>query len=176
MNLPNGLLVVLAAALVAAVPHGKGRLVLPHPSAAAGEALHVRGEGFAPGSVRLVLRGALATYEMASVTVGRDSAFALAWPVPADARSGAYRLVAVAPDGDEITRADVRITEAARAPAHVGHGDESAGPVAHDAAAGARAGPMPLERTRSPAEWAVIVLLWVASAAGGWALLRRSGA
>ena len=137
--------------------HGQGRLVLPSASVPAGDTLHVHGEGFAPGRVSLEMRGALAAYALPGADVGSDSTFAVAWPVPADARTGAYRLVAIADDGDEITRTDVTITEpapvAAEPATHADHaaaGTEGA-PVAH-------AGELPLERSRSAVEWGLIVL------------------
>lgn len=159
---------VLALALGA---HGKGRLVLPHSTVAAGDTLHVQGKQFAPGRVTLELRGALAAYAVAGVEVGRDSSFAVAWPVPVDARPGAYRLVAIADDGDEITRVDVTLTEAPAAPPTT---DEHAGEAAADEHAAhavepadAHAGAFPLERARSAVEWTVIVVVLGASLVAG---------
>lgn len=173
----NAKLLLLAAALaLGAAVHGQGRLVLPRSTVAAGDTLHVHGVGFAPGEVRLDLRGALERYALPAVSVGADSGFAVAWPVPREARPGAYRLVAIADDGDEITRADVAITAPVAAadpgpPAHPGHAPEPA--HGEWIAEPPRADPMPLERHRSAAEWAVLALLIAGSAAGGLALVRR---
>jgi hypothetical protein len=159
----------LAIALAA---HGKGRLVLPHSTAAAGDTLHVQGKGFAPGRVTLELRGALATYPVAGVEVGRDSSFAVAWAVPKDARTGAYRLVAIADDGDEITRADVTLTDAvAASPTPVEHAAHAGAPGAAEPAQ-AHAGAFPLERSRSAAEWTVILLCLGGSLVAGLRWVR----
>lgn len=159
----------LALALAA---HGQGRLVLPHATVAAGDTLHVRGEQFAPGRVALRMRGALATYELPGADVGADSSFAVAWAVPADARLGAYRLVAIADDGDEITRVALTITEpapAAEEPAP--HAKHAADPAGSEASV-ARAGELPLERSRSTVEWVVIVLGISGSLAAGLRWVR----
>lgn len=163
-------LVALGAAL-AGTAHGAGRLILPEKSVAVGDTLRVRGAGFAPGTVTLTLRGALDAHDVGSVTIGSDSAFALAWAVGRHVKPGAYRLIAVADDGDEITRVDLAITEPgpesepateALPEAHAGHG----------AGGEARADAMSLERRRSGAEWTLLVLLWAASVGGGWAMLN----
>jgi hypothetical protein len=163
-------LAVLGAALLAGA-HGAGRLILPEKTVTVGDTLHVRGTGFAPGTVTLTLRGALDAHGVGSVTIGADSAFALAWPVGRDVRPGVYRLIAIADDGDEITRADVAITESQPEPATEAPSEAHAG---HGADGEARADAMGLERRRSGVEWTALLLLWVASVAGGWALMNDS--
>ncbi len=163
-------IVFAANAALGAAAHGKGRLVLPHPAVAAGSALHVEGVEFEPGAYHLHLRGTLARYELPRVEIGEAGTFSLAWDVPADARPGAYRLVVVAPDGDEVTNADVAITPLGPGPA------ASEERLGHEAPTAARADAMPLERSRSAAEWVVILLAIAGSGALGAALLRRGGA
>lgn len=164
-RLSSAALIAAAAALVpaAALAHGDGVLELASSTAAAGEELVVRGSDFATGeSYRLVLVGALEERELDSVRPDEDGAFSITVTVPDDLREGRYRLAAVAPDGDVVDRADLAVLGAPASEADAGTPDREA-----------RAGDMPLERSRGRAEWGAVVLLVGLAGGLGARLLRR---
>ncbi|MBI4538272.1 MAG: hypothetical protein HY704_02010 [Gemmatimonadetes bacterium] len=173
-------LIAVAALLFAAVPatgwaHGEGVLKSSGSSAAAGSSLPVQGSSFERGvHLRLVLVGALEEYALGEATADSAGAFALEVRVPREAKTGQYRLVAVAPDGDRVATLDLMVTEA---------GADAGGPESEPASeqhagheevqAAARADEMPMERPWSGAEWGVIGLLIGLAGGLGIALLRR---
>lgn len=156
-----------ARAAAPATAHEEGRLVLTRAAVAPGDTLEIQGLEFAPGEYRLRLRGAFTTFDLPAVTASSQGTFRLAWVVPVESQPGAYRLVAVAPDGDRAATTDVTITETRADPAG------GTAHATHAAQREPRSEAMPLERTRKPAEWAVIVLVIAVSLGGGVLLLRR---
>jgi hypothetical protein len=189
-----------AAAGAGAAPHGQGRLWLERRAVAIGDTLRVRGTEFEPGRYRLRLAGSLASADLGTVTADSDGRFAFDWHVAA-VRPGAYRLVAIAEDGDEATREPVEILPAAptaaagsgaepgtagtgtagtggAVPDAAGQGEPGHGGPGHAAAghagpaAAARADAMPLERRRSPFVWGLLAGAVLATAALGVVWLR----
>lgn len=160
--------IVFAAGAAPATAHDEGRLVLARAAVAPGDTLGIEGLEFAPGKYRLRLRSALTTYDLPAVTASPQGTFRLTWVVPVQSQPGAYRLVALAADGDMSAGTALTILE------RRGDAASEATRGAHDARVGASPEPMPLERLRTPAEWAVILFLIAASFGGGLLLLRRA--
>lgn len=142
-------------------------------SVAAGGTLTLSGKDFTAGeryALRLV--GALREYELGEVEPEDDGTFALELEVPREVAVGAYQVVAVAGDGDEVARMDVQVLATGAAedgtgaghPASGGHGDS-----------GARADDIHIERNRSGVEWGVIGLIVGLAGGLGVGLLRRGG-
>lgn len=168
------LVAVLGPAKLAA--HGEATLESPSSSVAAGGSLTLNGAGFAPGQVhRLVLRGSLEEHELGGVTPEADSTFTAQLSIPADARPGQFRLVAVAPDGDEVATLEmpVRAAERTSGASEGGHGEVASGSPASSAPR-ARADEIRIERSRAGLEWGVIGLLIGLSGGLGAALLKRA--
>lgn len=144
--------------------HEEGVIRLGAPTAAPGDTLEILGEKLPrSATVRLELRGALETYLLGRVTTAASGAFEIHVPIPAEAQPGLYRVVAVAPDGDEVARAELVIAEvAATPPAEM--------PLGH-AMATAEEMELPLDLT--PVEWAVIGVFVALFALGGVLLLSE---
>lgn len=180
MNARVSVLAVMIVAMAAsqARAHEKGVITLASAMAAAGSSLQVMGEKFSSSiQLRLVLRGALSEREIGSAETDAAGGFMIELEIPAGVEPGAYRLVAVAPDGDEVASADLEVEAA---PAVV---PESAGAGAQEHAAGAEpaasAMPMPsaeelaIERQWSGFEWFVIGVLVGGATVAGIFLYRR---
>lgn len=175
--------VIAAALLLALVPraaraHGEGVLKVPASSVAAGSPFAVQGSSFEKGMLlRLVLLGALQEYALQEVVADTAGAFSVEVTLPAEARPGQYRVVAIAPDGDQVASLDLVVTPAAAA---AGTGDPGAQEEhgTHGEAAGewARADEMPVERSWSAAEWGLIGLLIGLAGGGGLMLFLRGDA
>ncbi len=183
MNARVSVLAVMIVAMAAsqARAHEKGVITLASGMAAAGSTLQVMGEKFSSSTqLRLVLRGALSEREIGSAETDAAGGFVIELEIPAGVEPGAYRLVAVAPDGDEVASADLEVEAA---PAVV---PESAGAGAQEQAAGAAgaepaasAMPIPsaeelaIERRWSGFEWFVIGVLVGGATVAGMFLYRR---
>ena len=180
MNARVSVLAVMIVAMAASLAraHEKGVITLASGMVAAGSTLQVKGEKFSSSTqLRLVLRGALSEREIGSAETDAAGGFVIELEIPAGVEPGAYRLVAVAPDGDEVASADLEV-DAARAVV-----PESAGAEAQEQAAGAEpaaaAMPMPsaeelaIERRWSGFEWFVIGVLIGGAAVAGMFLYRR---
>lgn len=173
-----GLLAVGASEVAA---HGEATLEASATSVRAGGTITLRGGLFVPGEAhRLVLRGTLADHELGTVTAGADSTFTEELDIPADVRPGNYRLVAVAPDGDEVATLDLPILAAQRTGAsdEDGRVDDGADPdraVESGAAPSreARADELRIDRSRAGLEWGVIGLVIGLAGGLGVGLLRR---
>lgn len=170
------LLLALAPALglaaSAARAHEDGVLRLASGVVTAGGSVAVSGENFARNTTfRLVLKGALRDYELGSVDADAGGAFSRDLTIAADVARGTYRLVAMAPDGDEAAAVDLEIAAALTPP------QEAADAGAHPAVTS----PMPsaddlvIERRYSGIEWLVIGLLFGAALAGGILGIRGLG-
>jgi hypothetical protein len=157
-----GLALPALVALAVSVPstgsaHPKGRLVLADRILSAGTTVGVSGLRLPPRStVRLALAGAAGRVELAAVQTDSAGAFADSVAVPSGTSAGAYRLVALAADGDEVASLAVEVREAASAAA--GHGAESS--IGRHQAAEPSREDLSLARARSP---------WVTALAAGLA-------
>ena len=159
-------LTVCPMAAGAAAAHEEGVLTLASPTVAAGSKLSLQGEHFSAGSYTLFLRGALREYDVGSVEVGGDGTFALDLAVPPAVEPGAYRLVAIADDGDEAAAADVEVLAAPQG-----------APAREADAALTRPTPsaeeLDIRREWSGAEWFFVGVLFGGAVVGGAALLRQ---
>jgi hypothetical protein len=163
-------LVVLIAFSDSARAHDEGVLTLLAPTAFVGGRMTVDGERFSAGiSYRLVLKGALREYDLVSVEADSAGVFTAELNVPATAAPGSYRLVAVAPDGDEAAEVDLEL-EAMPATAQ---SSESESSEPHAVATGPSAEDLVIERRWSGFEWFVIGVLFGGGLAAGVALSRR---
>jgi hypothetical protein len=168
--------VALLAAMIAtptvAEGHEDAVLRSSASAAAAGDTLPLSGTDFSAGeSYRLQLLGALREYELRRIQVGPEGTFDLALPIPWDVVPGVYTLVAVAPDGDRVAGLDLTVLEPVAAPTGDGSRDESGQSTMRETA---RADEMPIERSRSGAEWGFIGLIVGLAGGVGIMLIRRS--
>jgi hypothetical protein len=151
-----------------AAAHEEGVIRLGARSAAVGQEIEVRGEQLPESTdLRLVLAGALATHPLMVVRSDSAGEFVQRLAIPQAASPGLYRVVAVAPDGDEVARAEIVVVAAAAAiePAPAAAGAHGA--HATDAT-------MELATPSSAAERAAIAIMIALAAIGGVVLLRRS--
>lgn len=164
------LLAVLALGPAEAAAHGDATLKGPDGPVAAGREISLRGSGFEPGeSHRLILRGTLDDFELGTGTADPDSTFTVEVAGPIGARPGRYRVVALAPDGDEVATLDLPVTAARETPEEADAG-ASEGNVPGRSSPEARADEMVIQRERAGIEWGVIGLV----GGLGVGLLRRS--
>ncbi len=164
-----------AAAAIAfgAAVHPSATLRSPNSSAEAGSRIQLQGEEFVPEeATTLLLRGALAEYELQDVTPGPDGTFDIELAIPDEVRPGQYRIVALASDGDASASLDIVITAASPA-AHDDAGDDDHDEMSEMGAGGARADEMPIERSRSGMGWGLMGLLIGLAGGGGTMLLVR---
>lgn len=167
-------LAFLALGPAEAAAHGDATLEGPDGTVGAGQGITLSGAGFAPGeSHRLVLRGTLDDYELGTATAGADSTFTVELAVPAGARPGQYRVVALAPDGDEVATLDLPVT-AARETAEEADAGASGSTSSGRSGPEARADEIVIERSRAGIEWGVIGLVIGLAGGLGVGLFRRS--
>src|SRR6266545_5518636 len=104
---------VLAVAVLAPgglVAHGKGILKLASRELAAGDSVRLSGEKLPKrAALGVFLIGVGGRTRLTEVQTDSTGAFAGAVLVPHDLAPGAYRLVAVASDGDEVGTLDVTV-------------------------------------------------------------------
>lgn len=174
-------ILALVAALLplrAAFAHGTGALKLSTKQSSAGATITVLGSEFAKNSsVRLELRGVLATQVFGRVATGQNGTFQHVVTIPAGTKPGQYSIVAVAPDDDVAAEATLMIIEAAAASGSAGspgtmmNRPGMQGMMAAHATAEKMDVPIPI----TAMGWSVIVtIIGVAAASGIW--LLRSGA
>lgn len=148
--------------------HDGGVIKVTTRAIGAGDSLGVTGEKFAPGStVQLTLVGVDGPRVLLAIRSDTKGAFAARVAIPMDAAVGAYRLVAVAADGDEISGVDLMIS---------GMSAEGHDGMSHDAEGGMvqpSAEPLALVRARSGWVTGGAALLALASLVLGLSLLRR---
>jgi hypothetical protein len=170
----------LAVRPAAAFTHEKGVIRLGAEEVAAGTELEVRGEKLPKRTeFTLVLRGALETHTLGKVTTDTLGAFVARVLVPAAAQPGAYVVRALAPDGDESARAELRVLAAAAAVAatedHGGaHGHGEGAEAGHATSVEATAEPLDLPVRHGPLGWAVILGVSAGCLVSGLALLRQA--
>ncbi len=138
----------------------------------AGGELEVVGQRFsATTRYRLVLKGALSEHELGTaVETDADGGFDVRLSIPQEVEPGAYRLVAVAPDGDDAAEVDVEVL-----PAVTDSASSEAGQGAADAGSTTRvpsAEELNIERRWTGVEWFVVGVLFGGALAGGIALYR----
>jgi hypothetical protein len=160
-----GLLVILGGWAPFTVAHDKGVLKLANRRLVAGGSVQLVGEKFPKASkLVLLISGAAGRTQLAEVRTDTTGAFRAAPLMPAHLAPGAYRLVVLADDGDEVAGVDVEVVAAVADQHPAGHGEGSPEPSAE---------PLALERARSPwvtgGAWAVVI----ATFAAGGLLLRR---
>jgi len=162
-------------AILPSAAHEKAVLESSRSSVPAGAVLPLDGRDFGAGeSYVLRLVGALREYELGEVAADAEGLFSIELAIPGSVMQGTYQVVAVAPDGDVAARLDLTVLEAEAAEPE-GAEERPTGEAAHEAVPRvARAGELPIERSRSGLEWGVIGLL--IGGAGGLGLgLMRAG-
>ncbi len=177
----TSMIVVLLLGFSAAVArplHEEGVLALGSSTAAAGSTLGATGSDFSAGTrLTLVLRGALEDHELATVETDADGAFSANLEIPAEVRSGVYRLEAVAPDGDVTATADLEISRpAGGTTSAVDEGDDGSGQDTGGSTVNtptARADEREIRRDWSGIEWFVVGAALSGALVGGIALYRR---
>lgn len=166
MRIATPLSIAIAASLVAAASgraHDEGVIRLAPKEAAPASRVTISGEKLPEDTrLRLELRGAIETFPLAEVQTDSAGKFRIQLALPPEAGTGIYAVVAVAPDGEDVGRADITVTSA---PTH-GPSEGMAGEVhATDRM-------MEIPTRRGGPEWSVIGLLVGLSALGGARLLR----
>lgn len=165
----NGFLALLVVGASPGLAHENAVLKSPQSAVAAGRALTLSGSDFEEGQTyQLKLVGALNEHELRPVTASSEGTFSIEVEIPATVRAGQYRLVAIAPDGDDVAGLDVTILEAASAAA------EPDGARGREASNMPRAEEMPIERSRSGVEWGLIGLVIGLAGGLGIGLVRRA--
>lgn len=156
-----GSLALLLMGAPQAIAHEEAVLKTSQSSVAAGATVTLDGSDFgADATYQLRLVGALNEYELHDATADAEGAFSIVIEIPRTVRAGQYKMIAVAPDGDTVASLDLTILQAS-------HEEEAAPQVAE-------AGDLPIERSRSGAEWGAIGLAIGLAAGLGISLLRRS--
>ena len=174
------ILVLVAAALPVrgAFAHGTGAIKLSTKQSAAGATVTVLGSEFNKNSsVRLELRGVLATQVFGRVATGPNGTFQQVVTIPVGTKPGQYSIVAVAPDGDVVADATLMIADATAASSAT----PASGPMMNiPGMQGMMAAHATAEKMKVPIPittmgWSVIATIIVVSAAAGISLLRSGG-
>ncbi|MFQ5690797.1 MAG: hypothetical protein ACE5HQ_11055 [Gemmatimonadota bacterium] len=158
-----------------ALAHEEAVLKSDQSSVAAGGTWTVRGEKFEEGeAVDLRLVGALSEYAMGKAVPDSAGVLSLDLTIPASVKPGAYRLVAIAPDGDEAASLDVTVLAAAVTPEgeEGAASSEAAEPPGGHGPTMARSDDIRIERDRSGLGWGIIGLLIGAAGGLGFGLVR----
>ncbi len=178
------------AALVATVPavaiasdtvaHPEGTLKLAERQLVLGSTVLIAGEMFAErGKLQLLLVSVAGRFELGEATADSVGGFSRSFDVPADVDVGAYRLVAIATDGDEVASLNVELVAAApEADEESGH--EGAASHSEDGehaeAAEPTDEPLSLDRAGNPfVTWGAVVAILFAFVTGGMLLRRPQG-
>lgn len=158
----------------APLTHEEGVLTLSADAATVGSSLRVTGTDFtASTSYRLALQGALDRYELEAVEADAEGSFELRLSIPDHVRPGTYRLIAVAPDGDESGEAELLIEAPTTNEADADGGEDDG--TSEAPAPVARADERTFERSWSGIEWFVIGAIMGGALVGGAALYRGRG-
>lgn len=168
-----GLAIGLALAVATpAYPHGGGVIRLASKQVAVGGTIALTGEKLEKNAdLRLELRGTLDNYPAGRLRTDASGRLSASITIPLAVPIGAYTLVAIAADGDVTARTDLAVGPAE----DVAAAKQGMPHMAADMPAmQATAEMMKIERTTSPAEWAVIAAVILLSFGGGAFLLLRS--
>ncbi len=146
---------------------------------AIGGQLELRGEKFQKGTdMKLELRGVLDNYPIGEVKTDAAGTFQVTLTLPPHVPTGAYTLVAVAPDGDITARAELSIIPSAQAAKPAMPGMPGMAPVAgmEQEMPGQHATDemMAIDQSKSAAERIIVAVLVLASFGGGTLLLRKA--
>lgn len=167
-----------AAAITAdAIRHPEGTLKLAERQLFAGSTVPIGEEKFAEhGKLELLLVGVAGRFRLGDVTVDSVGGFAESFDVPADLELGAYRLVAIAADGDEVASLNVELLAATSdADEEQGHAEGAGHSEDGEHAEGAEPNDEPLALDRPGSPWvnggAVLAIIFAAVAGG--LLLRK---
>ena len=178
------------AALVAAAPavavangamaHPEGTLKLASRQLVSGSTVLIRGEMFAErGKLQLLLVSVAGRFQLGEVTADSVGGFAESLEVPANLALGAYRLVAIATDDDEVASLNVELLAAAPdADEEHEHAGEANHPDdgEHTDAAEPTDEPLSLDRAGSPlVTGGAVVAILLALVTGGLLLRRPQG-
>jgi len=171
---------IATMSLLGAAIHPEATLRSSVSSVQAGGNMPLEGAEFLPAQkVILALQGAFNEYDLPEVQASEGGTFSVQMQIPSQARPGAYRLVAIADDGDVVASLDLTIEPAAAGGmgmAEMDHSGAAAGAAMMGGmAVAARADDLPIERSRSGMEWGVIGLLIGLGAGFGVALLWAGG-
>ncbi len=102
-----------AAIAADALRHPEGTLKLAERQLVAGSTVPIGGEKFAEhGKLELLLVGVAGRFRLGDVTADSVGGFAESFDIPADLELGAYRLVAIATDDDEVASLNVELLAA----------------------------------------------------------------
>ncbi len=157
-----------ASQLAVAAAHEEGTLKLADRRLAPGTSIQIMGEKFARGSrLKLALVGVAGRFELGEVETDTAGAFTKSFDLATDLTAGSYRLVAIAPDGDEAASLTVEVLVAAQPAEEASMPNAGRPPTAE---------PLALDRAGSP--WVTggaVVGIIFAFVLGGF-LLRRSQA
>jgi len=163
------LLAVLAVLVNVVVVHGKGVLRLADRRLVAGDTARVSGEKFPKASsLVMLLVGPAGRTRLSDVQTDTAGVFRAAPVIPADLPVGAYRLVVLASDGDEVGALDVEVVPATAPRRALEAPDSSGEPSAQ---------PLSLARARSA--WvtgSALAVIAVAILVGGLLLRRPTAA
>jgi len=164
----------ILASLVVTAPaaaHEKGVLRPGTRELAAGDSLSISGEHFTKSAtLKLLLVGPRGRTPLGDVRTDSAGSFTGRVAVPAATAPGAYRLVAVATDGDEVATVDVAVRAVQTA-------DQArTAPTAMEEMVEPSAAPLALDRAHSGPVTAGVVALAAIAAIAGIALIRRQAA
>jgi hypothetical protein len=167
-----------------ALRHPEGTLKLTERQFVAGSMIPIGGEKFAKhGKLKLLLVGVAGRFPVGDATADSVGAFSESFGIPADIEPGAYRLIAVAVDGDEVASLNVELLAESPAPDEGSalSEDDTAHPDDghHDvefAEESPTAEPLTLDRAASP--WirgGAVVGIIIALVSGGLLLRKPQG-
>lgn len=164
---PAGIAIALLVAVVGTtVAHEKGVLRLATREFPAGGTVRIAGEKFTPrAALDLVIIGTRGRLDLIEVHTDSSGAFTVDVVVPRQAAEGAYRLLAIASDGDEVAAVDVVVVASIIAPESVTGVADHVGTPSAD--------PLVLERARSSLVTGGTIAVIGIALVLGLALLRR---
>ena len=164
-----------------AMAHPEGTLKLASRQLVSGSTVLIRGEMFAErGKLQLLLVSVAGRFQLGEVTADSVGGFAESLEVPANLALGAYRLVAIATDEDEVASLNVELLAAApEADEENEHAGAGAGAANHsEDGEHAEAGeptdePLSLDRAGSPLVTGGAVVAILFALVTGGLLLRK---
>ncbi len=163
-----------------ALRHPEGTLKLAERQLVAGSTVPIGGEKFAEhGKLDLLLVGVAGRFRLGDVTTDSVGGFTESFDIPADLELGAYQLVAIATDGDEVASLNVELLAAASdANEEQGHADGAGHSEDGEHAEGSEPNDEPLALDRAGSPWVrggAVVGIIVALVGGGLLLRKPQG-